>query len=79
MTTPQHSVFTRVTLASAGISCRHVSVCLSQVGVLMKRLNVGSRNNATRYPRDSFSDVENLGKTQMGSPPTETTNAGGVD
>ena len=33
-------------LTSVGISCRHVSVCLSirlsQVGVLLKQLNVGS-------------------------------------
>ena len=40
-------VLIRATLASAGISCRRVSVrpsfCLSQVGVLLKRLNVGSR------------------------------------
>jgi len=39
-----HPVFIRATLASVGISCRHVSVCssarLSQVGVLPKRLNV---------------------------------------
>jgi len=42
-------IFTRAMLASAGISCRRVSVCLSirlsvrlsQVGVLLKRLNVG--------------------------------------
>jgi len=38
-----YNFFTRTTLASAGISCRHVSVHLSQVGVLLKRLNVGSR------------------------------------
>ena len=49
------SVFTRATLASAGISCRRVSVCLSvcpsvrpsvclsKVCVLLKRINVGSR------------------------------------
>jgi len=30
-----------------------VSICLSQVGVLLKRLNVGSHNNTTRYPSDS--------------------------
>jgi len=29
-------------LASVGISCRRVSVRLSQVGVLLKWLNVGS-------------------------------------
>jgi len=45
------SHFTRATLAIAGISCRRVSVCLSprlsQVGVLLKRLNVGSRKQHT--------------------------------
>ena len=41
-----NAVFTRATLASADISCRRVvclSVRLSRVGVLLKRLNVGSR------------------------------------
>jgi len=46
-----YSIFTRATLASTRISCRRVSVCLSvylsvclsQVGVFLKRLNVGSR------------------------------------
>jgi len=38
------TIVTRATLcASAFISCHHVSVRLSQVGVLLKRLNVGSR------------------------------------
>jgi len=40
-------LFIRATLASAGFSCRRVSFRpsfrLSQVGVLLKRLNVGSR------------------------------------
>jgi len=50
--TQQHSnsgtLLTKKTLVSVGISCRHVclSVCLSvrlsQVGVLLKRLHVGS-------------------------------------
>ena len=40
-------VLTRTTLPSAGVSCRHVSVCLSvhplsQANVLLKWLNVGS-------------------------------------
>ena len=36
------TIFTRTTLASAGITCRRVSVCPSvQVGVLLKQLNVG--------------------------------------
>jgi len=40
-------IITGATLASAGISCRLVPVCpsvsLSQVSVVLKRLNVGSR------------------------------------
>jgi len=40
-------IFTSAKLASAGISCRRVSVCLSvrlsQVGVVLKRLKVESR------------------------------------
>jgi len=35
-------VFTHTTLASVDISCSYVSVRLSQVDVLLKRLNVGS-------------------------------------
>ena len=31
-----------------------VSVCLSQVGVLLKRLNVGSHKQTTRYPGTRF-------------------------
>ena len=72
------SVLHRALLASAGISCHRVSVCLSvrlsQVGVLLKRLNVGSRKQRQTY----FSDAENLGKTQTGSPPTKALKAGGV-
>jgi len=30
-----------------------LSVCLSRAGVLLKRQNLGSHNNTTRYPRDS--------------------------
>jgi len=64
-------------LANAGISCRHVSVCLSvclsvrlsRVGVLLKRLNVGSRKQCPTIAQGLwFSDAENLGKTQTGQP-----------
>ena len=42
--------FTGSTLGSAGICCRRVSmsVRLSQVGVLLKRLKVGSRKQRHR-------------------------------
>ena len=33
--------------------CVCLSVCLSQAGVLLKRQNVGSHKNTTRYPKDS--------------------------
>jgi len=44
--------FTPATLASAGISCRvsvRPSVCVSQFGVLLKRLNVESRKQRQRF------------------------------
>ena len=44
-------VFTRATVACAGIGCVCMSVVrLSQVGVLLKRFNVGSRKDARRQP-----------------------------
>ena len=46
------SIFTRTMLVSAGISCHGVSVCLSQVDVVLKRLNVGSCTQ--RHTRASF-------------------------
>ena len=72
-------VFTRAMLASAGISCCHVyvrlSVCLSQVGVLLKQLKVVSRQQRHMIAEGlSFTDAENLGETQPGS---LATNAGG--
>jgi len=79
---PNFSIFTRATLAIAAISADiAVVLCLSlrllQVGVLLKRLNVGSCKQ--RHTMDSsFSSAENLGKTQTGSSPTKAPNAGGV-
>ena len=68
-------VVTRVTLASAGISCRRMSVCLSvhlsQVGVLLISTETAKRRITQTTPH------KNLGKTQMESPPTEAPNAGG--
>jgi len=77
-------IFTRATLASAAISCRRVSVCLSirlsQVGVLLQWLNAGSHKQRRTIAQGlySFFVAENLGKTQTGSPPTEVPNAAGV-
>ena len=56
-----------------------MSVCLSQVGVLLKRLHVGSRKQRHTIAQGlQFSCAENLGRTQTGSPPAEAPNAGGV-
>ena len=80
-----HLFITRATLAVAWVlavvACLSVcpAVCLSQVGVLLKRLNAGSRKQRHTIARPlEFSDAENLGKTQAGSQPTEAPNAGGV-
>ena len=71
------------TLAIAGVSCHRMSVCpyvcLLQVGVLLKQLNIGSRKQRHMIAqRVQFSDAENRDKTQTGSCPTEAPNAGGV-
>ena len=57
-----------------------LSVCLSQVGVLLKQLNTGSCKQCHTKAQGlfKFSDAEDLGKTQMGSPPIEAPNAGGL-
>ena len=56
-----------------------VSVCLSQVGVLLKRLNVGSNKQHRTIPQGVlFSDAKDLREIRPGSPPTRAPNAGGV-
>jgi len=60
-----------------------LSVCLSvrpsQVGVLLKRLNVGSHKQHHTIPqRLWFSDAKDLRTIRPGSPPTGAPNAGGV-
>ena len=59
-------------------SCHHVrppvrpSVHLSQVGVLLNWLNIGPHKQCHKIAQGLyFSDAENLGTTQTGSPPTE--------
>jgi len=78
-------VFTRATLASAGISLPVVVSCLSvrlsQVGVLLKRLNVRMITQTT--PHDSpetvvFLKPKILSKRKL-KLPTDAPNAGGVD
>jgi len=67
-------------LSSAGISCRHVSVHLSVTGRCSNETAKHMTMQTT--PHDSPGSLvfcaENVGRTQMGSPPTEATNAGGV-
>jgi len=46
--------YSSAVLAMALCPSVSVSVCLSQVGVLLKRLNVGSHKQTTRYPGTRF-------------------------
>ena len=55
------------------------SVCPSQVGVLLKRLNVGShKQHHTIALGLLFFDAKDLCEIRQGSPPTGAPNAGGV-
>jgi len=60
-----------------------VITCLSDCHkscILLKQLNTGQREqHHTIAQGQQFSDAEDLGKTQTGSPPTEVPNGGGVD
>ena len=59
--------------------CLSVCVRLSQVGVLLKRLNGGSQKQHHTIPqRLQFSDAKDLREIRPGSPPTRAPNAGGV-
>ena len=56
-----------------------LSVCLSQVGVLLKRLNGGSHKQHHTIPqRVQFSDAKDLREILPESPPTRAPNVGGV-
>ena len=56
-----------------------VSVCPSQVGVLLKRLNIGSHKQHHTIDQGLlFSDSKDLREILPGSPPTRAPNAGGV-
>ena len=52
-------------------------VCLSQVVVLLKSLNIGTRKT-TPHGSLWISDVKNLFEIRTGSPPTGAPNASGV-
>ena len=79
--------FYRAMLCIRGTSHGPVSVCLSvrpsvcpsQVGVLLKRLNVGShKQHRTIAQGLQFSDAKDLREIRPESPPTRAPNAGGV-
>ena len=73
------SIFYRPKTCQRSVYHHHVSVCLSQVGVLLKWLNVGSYKQCHTIAQGFwFSNAEDLYKTQMGSSPTKVPNAGGV-
>jgi len=60
--------------------CLYLSVCLSQVGVLLKRLNVGSRTQTTPHdnPGTLVFDCRKSRQDSNGVTPTEAPNAGGL-
>jgi len=59
--------------------CLSVSFCLSQVGVLLERLNVGSHKQYHTIAQGHwFSEAKDLREIRLGSPPTGAPNAGGV-
>ena len=73
-------VFTARCYASAVLAMALCpSVCPSQVGVLLKRLNVGShKQDHTIAQGLQFSEAKDLREIRPGSPPTRAPNAGGV-
>jgi len=64
--------FYRVMPYWRGICRRCVSICLSQVDVLLKRLNVGSCKQCHTTAQELyFSGAEDLSRTQTESPDAE--------
>ena len=64
--------FYRAVLAMVLAMALCPSVYPSQVGVLQKRINVGS------HKQHQFSEAKDLREVRPGSPPTGAPNAGGV-
>ena len=81
-----HTAFYRAMYASAVYAmplcppvCLSVCVCLSEVGVLLKRLNIMITQTRTHEsPRLSFSDAKDLSEILSGSPPVGAPNASRV-
>jgi len=73
-------IFTARCYASAVLAMALcLSVCPSQVGVLLKRLNVGShKQHQTIVQGLYFSEAKDLREIRPGSPHTGAPNAGGV-
>jgi len=64
-------------LCMRGTNHRPVSVCLLQVGVLLKRLNVGSHKEHHAIAQGVlFSEAKDLREILPGLPPTGAPNAG---
>ena len=79
----QYARFYRAMLCIRGTSRGPVSVCpsvcLSRVGVLLKRLSVGShKQHRTIAQGLQFSKTKDLGEIRPESPPAGAPNAGGV-
>ena len=56
-----------------------MSVCVCQVGDLLKRLNIGSQDQHRTITQGLwFSGAKDLREIRPGSPPTRAPNAGGV-
>jgi len=71
-------VFTARCYASAVLAVR-LCLRLSQVGVLLKRVNVGShKQNRTIAQGLQFSEAKDVREIRPGSPPAEAPNTGGV-
>jgi len=75
-----YTVFTARCYASAVLAIAQcLSVCPSQVGFLLKRLNVGShKQHHTIVQGLYFSEAKDLREIRQGPPPTGAPNAGGV-
>jgi len=68
-------------LGTSAWACVRVclSLCLSQVGVLLNRLNTGTHKQHHAIAQGvQFSDAKDLREIRPGSPPTGAPNAGGV-
>ena len=70
--------FYHASYALRSICYGHVSACLSQVKVLLKRLNVGWRKQCHQHDIPGTLVFLSQKSFRMGSPPTRTPNAGGV-